>query len=112
MNESGLIVDIYRNAHGDCTAGALSSTENRALLILPEGGPFSIEDNLCKLVLRLDDRKDMSRRFGKPCPIVVPVDVDKNGGCNMFGGNFVYTSDSRFPYGFPIPIHDRVEHSR
>ena len=27
----------------------------------------------------------------------------------MFGGNFVYTSDSRFPSDYPIPIHDRFE---
>jgi hypothetical protein len=27
----------------------------------------------------------------------------------MFGGNFVYTSDSRFPNKYPIPVHDRWE---
>jgi len=27
----------------------------------------------------------------------------------MFGGNFIYTSDSRFPNKYPIAIHDRYE---
>lgn len=27
----------------------------------------------------------------------------------MFSGAFVYTSDSRFPNQFPIPVHDRSE---
>lgn len=31
----------------------------------------------------------------------------KRGG--MFGGNFISTSDSRFPTTAPIPVHDRFE---
>lgn len=27
----------------------------------------------------------------------------------MFGGTFAHTSDSRFPYDYPIHIHDRYE---
>lgn len=27
----------------------------------------------------------------------------------MFGGNFIYTTDGRKPYKYPIPVHDRVE---
>jgi hypothetical protein len=27
----------------------------------------------------------------------------------MFGGNFIHTSDSRFPSSAPIAVHDRVE---
>lgn len=27
----------------------------------------------------------------------------------MAGGTFVYTSDSRFPTDYPIPLHDRTE---
>ena len=39
-----------------------------------------------------------------------PVRADgtvRTGG--MFGGNFVTTSDSRFPTSAPIPVHDRFE---
>jgi hypothetical protein len=28
----------------------------------------------------------------------------------MFGGTFIYTSDSRFPAEYPIPLHDRIEY--
>lgn len=36
---------------------------------------------------------------------------DPPAGCTpwMFGGNFIYTSDSRFPAEYPIPLHDRTE---
>ena len=44
--------------------------------------------------------------------IAVPkslLDSDKH---YMFGGNFAYTSDSRFPSKAPIKIFDRVENRR
>lgn len=44
-------------------------------------------------------------------PIAVPDDAkestDKCGP--MFGGNFVHTSDSRWPFPGPIAIHDRFD---
>ncbi len=33
--------------------------------------------------------------------------VRTEGG--MFGGHYIITSDSRFPYESPIPVHDRFE---
>lgn len=36
-------------------------------------------------------------------------DGTKRPGWFMFSGNFVYTSDSRFPNDYPIPVHDRQE---
>jgi hypothetical protein len=30
----------------------------------------------------------------------------------MFGGTFIFSSDSRFPSHYPIPLHDRVEGGR
>lgn len=40
-----------------------------------------------------------------------PIGVDgkpRLGG--MFGGNYIKTSDSRFPVQAPIPVHDRFEY--
>jgi hypothetical protein len=40
----------------------------------------------------------------------VPIDVDGKpmlGG--MFGGHWIWTSDSRFPFHTPVPVHDRFE---
>lgn len=38
----------------------------------------------------------------------VPL-VEGEPTCGMFGGNFITTSDSRFPMTSPIPVFDRFE---
>ena len=35
--------------------------------------------------------------------------ADPNKTGYMFGGNFAYSSDSRFPFDYPLGIHDREE---
>ncbi len=45
------------------------------------------------------------------CPRARPLLLVKANDHTMFGGNFVYTSDSRFPSPQPIKVHDRVERS-
>jgi hypothetical protein len=37
------------------------------------------------------------------------IPYDQPEGAGMFGGTFIYSSDSRFPSKYPIPLHDRVE---
>lgn len=39
----------------------------------------------------------------------VPVDPPEGSFNRMFGGNYISTSDSRFPCDYPIPVHDRYE---
>ena len=50
--------------------------------------------------------------WGEPAPYLVPLELYEADLTNslpiMFGGNFGYTSDSRFG-GTPIAIHDRCE---
>ena len=48
---------------------------------------------------------------GKPYNRLIPYSLEKNGKHSMFGGNFAYSSDSRFCEfnEYPLPIHDRVE---
>ncbi|HDY87868.1 MAG TPA: hypothetical protein ENH82_07105 [bacterium] len=40
-----------------------------------------------------------------------PCDREGNqeNGYFMFGGCYIKTSDSRFPFDYPIPLHDRTE---
>jgi len=41
-----------------------------------------------------------------------PLEAPPLGGVGwMFGGNFIYSCDSRFQAlcGYPIPVHDRCE---
>jgi hypothetical protein len=39
----------------------------------------------------------------------IPKKLVDEGAWVMNGGNFVHTSDSRFPADYPIPVFDRVE---
>jgi hypothetical protein len=40
-----------------------------------------------------------------------PIEKKTDGNWYMFGGSFVYCSDSRFSsiFRYPVPLHDRVE---
>lgn len=41
-----------------------------------------------------------------------PIESIKNGNVGyMMGGCFIWSSDSRFPSDYPIPLHDRQETS-
>jgi hypothetical protein len=47
--------------------------------------------------------------FGDVILYAYPVDESGQIKKGMFGGNFVYTSDSRFPHDTPIRLMDRFE---
>ena len=93
--------DVYRNQSGDATNGGLSSQFN-SLDVYISG--YKI-DELPNDALVLVERN----LFGKDAWYVKPVALIKSNKQSMFGGNFVYSSDSRFPADSPIKIHDRVE---
>ncbi len=104
----GIGVSIYRtNAFGDATNGGISSKVNSATLI-GEGMPELFEPDTKSPGLRI-----VKRMFGsRPYYHCEPLEGrdPKNVGW-MFGGNFVYTSDSRYNRltNYPMPIHDRQE---
>lgn len=108
----GLIINIYKShSHGkveDFTNGGVTAKAEEALVI-GDGIPGIFEAH-GRPVLRLE------RNRGSGTARLVPADET---GWTMFGGNFGYTSDSRFSeavraiydgdfYG-AVPIHDRVE---
>jgi hypothetical protein len=51
--------------------------------------------------------------FGRYYYNAIPLDEARRKKWYMFGGNFLYTSDSRYKEvtscDYPIPVHDRVE---
>lgn len=107
MPKSGMLVDIYRNADDyDCTNNGLSSKERNAKrAILLDIGPFEPKDHPEFPVFKID-RRDWPKNSIRAVPEDGPDGY-------MFGGNFLYSSDSRFAklnHGFPIPIHDRKEY--
>lgn len=98
----GLIVEVYRNeSFCDCTNGGISSKHDRFLLVGEGVAEVEESDNLpvLKLVKRIIG--------GEVYKHVQPLTEGKEWF--MFGGNFVYSSDSRFPNAYPLKIHDRLE---
>lgn len=108
-------VNVYRtNAWGDCSMNGITSNNNRLKAcwntrdIFEEPDPEVAKD--CDLIIKADkicgDMKTI-RAF------VVNKETGKIKKGGMFGGNFVYCSDSRFPklgdFGEPISVHDRFE---
>lgn len=98
-----LPVTVYRNDGPDCTLGGVSSHYGKTLVVPCEDGHITEED-LARdpdyIVMKVGE-KGGARNF-------VPADAT---GWMMFGGNFVYTSDSRYSrlYGIhPMAVHDRA----
>lgn len=100
-------VEIYRNRHGDSSKGGISSVYD-TVLIPHKDGYITVDadnppENLCRVVRR--------RLFGCEYVHIKPFGIN---GTVMFGGCFVYSSDSRFDDavrngGYPVALHDRVE---
>lgn len=102
-----LPVDVYRSARRggyDCTNGGVSSRFDSLYLICDKGW-LEVDDTDERLV------KIETMRFGgNTYQHVVPVnDRHKRAVSYMMGGNYISTSDSRFPSDYPIPVHDRTE---
>lgn len=110
-----ILVHPLISSLGDCTNGGLTS-KNRSLTI------FSADttDEEIKQYFNGDSEKySKAIRVMKTENPIYPVRAEvvfrkpSNEGTYMAGGNFVYTSDSRYkevagvPY--PISVHDRFE---
>jgi hypothetical protein len=102
---NGLLVSVFRPSDmGDTSANGLSSKKDRLMLVF-EGSksPFKTSEGEDYLVL-------IKRTiYGKEVLSAVPKSILDSGKHSMFGGNFIYTSDTRFPSDSPIKVHDRVE---
>lgn len=109
-----LIVSVYRNAaYPDTTNCGVSAVYDEAYLV-GDGvdGPWEVPDNVNehdgKAVLRIHK----TEYLGKTNVSAVPNGYKNVVGRLMFGGNFVYSSDSRFAKindRAPVPVHDRDE---
>lgn len=106
----GLIVEVYKSSLGDCTADGMSGKRDTLILtsiedtngiVTPINAPFEgDETNTVKIV------PGHLPGYWR----AIPVKSKKSGMIGpMFGGNFIYCSDSRFPMKQPVAIHDRYE---
>jgi hypothetical protein len=103
MKELGLLVFVYRSNDGDCTNGGVTSRFDKFILVGKGVDPVfgSSEETPILYLVRRKRFEDM---------IAVPIlPKNEDGWTGMFGGNFIYTSDGRFPSGQPIKVHDRFE---
>jgi hypothetical protein len=94
----GLLVEVMGT---DCTNEGVTSGVTEAILA-GEGIPEIFEAKAGRPLLILGEGykgRLMAVPAGQPVGMIGP----------MFGGHFVYTSDSRFPSGQPIHVHDRFE---
>ena len=101
---SGLIANIYRSDY-DSPTNKMYGKSNVTIIDKEVSEIFKANES--RPAVRLVRRKF---RFGSDeyeYIHAVPYDQSDNEG--MFGGTFIYSSDSRFPSKYPIPLHDRVE---
>jgi hypothetical protein len=104
MKTKGLLVFVYKNGVGDCTAKGISHDKQQLILVGP-GIPEIFEGDETNTVELL--KRNV---FGVEHLHVKPLHFEKGPKhMLMCGGNFVYSSDSRFPSKQPISIHDRYE---
>lgn len=99
----GMILEVYRSSRlGDCTNGGISAKAGEVVVVGPGVPP--IFDPRDRPIVVIDER--MGYRFLRPID-----DCPKTHAGWMFGGNFAWTSDSRFRElsEQPLPIHDRKE---
>jgi hypothetical protein len=114
----GLLCDIYEGKKiGNCSNYGISS-KCKWVVLTGEGIPEIFEPNDEHPEVKLIIRDDLKLRSGHAFVnknneikriLAVPLDVLESGKSYMFGGSFVYCSDSRFPFNAPIHLFDRVE---
>ena len=105
---NGYRVRIYKSGNDTSSQNVVSSKFDTIILVTDgiKGDSFSVMSNepYIKLVKR--------NLFGKEVLSAEPVNFGVDNNHKMFGGTFVWSSDSRFRDDIserPIPLHDRVE---
>lgn len=108
----GLIVSVFESkSEGNCSANGISSKYKRLILLPNETHPkipkiFDAENLDEYIVIKTKNHVDRTYYYATKA---FETDEDKKRAGPMFGGQFIYTSDSRFPHDYPISIHDRYE---
>lgn len=107
----GLLVEVYKWSLGDCTNGGVSSKHNKLCIINMEG-PFEPRDDAPAALL-------IQHPSVKEHCYIVPKELIDSSRVFMSGGNFAYSSDTRFwqavnkltgtKGSFAVSIHDRTE---
>ena len=108
---------VLRTSLGDCTAGGVSAARNTLTCYYKnerdndgDADGFTLAEarflaaTLSDFdIIIVEDICCGTRRLR-----AIPVEHILSGAWTMFGGNFLYSGDSRF-FEHPIKIHDRIE---
>jgi len=101
----GLLVKIVKEYN--CSNNGISARYDRAILVGPEVAKVS--DNL-KGDLPIVRIENHYKNYYRAVVVYDPSGRETAHLCGgMFGGNFIYSSDSRFPFDHPVKLHDRYE---
>lgn len=107
-NEKGLFCSVVGDrARNDCTNGGASSKHDNFVAVgnMVMGCPFEPSDTAPAMFIY--ERNVCGTSFLIACPEELEDGNSLKGF--MFGGNFLFSSDSRFPSDSPIKIFDRKE---
>lgn len=103
--KSGLIAYVLRDGLGDCTNRGISSERKELYIMTEEKYPFEPED--LRQCVGIEHRDCCGEAYVDAKPLHFPR------RWYMAGGNFLYTSDSRYKeitgIRYPVSIHDRYE---
>ena len=103
----GILGHIYDSPLGNCSNGGISA-KYKMVCVVNVDGPFEPTEDTPAVRL-------IKRSTGNL--VCVPLGLEDKW--TMFGGAYIYTSDSRFTkaveqlsdydHAFPVALHDRVE---
>ena len=108
MNFSEILVFVFKNPLGNCTNNGISGNIINMELVVENCFDPKKHDIDKTLILRIKESPDGMYLFATPTDEYIEQHHSDHLG-PMFGGNFIHTSDSRFPSNYPIPVHDRFE---
>lgn len=100
---------IFKHKNTDCSNGGLSSKFDECMLATSEDDlTKSASDLLDKSLplVKIIKRNLFCRDYYHAEPINPPLPGQTG---YMFGGCFVSTCDGRFPFDYPLSLHDRIE---
>lgn len=97
---------MYNNAYRKCANGGITE-QCETLYLVCDKGWFSLPESDPRLI-KLVERNLFGLETYVHAEPMNPGDTSSLCG-PMAGGNFVYSSDSRFPSLYPVPVHDRYE---
>ena len=95
------LVKVLRDCkYGDHTNGGVSANHDRLTVV---DGELPSDPNTTSPEV-------MILYYPRLCAIPIFRNGEHSDECGpMFGGNYIYSNDSRFPSDTPIPLHDRFE---